>query len=296
MNTPSLRFRWLLAGAVFAGGCASSPFTEPLSGVFSQRSGKRGTIELLATGSDYEQRGEWDRAHRHYAMMTEKHPKDVRAYYRAAACCDQLRRHPEAQAWYAQAIELTPDDGQLHNDLGYSYYLSGDLDQAEASLREALQLDEQDARSRNNLGLVLGSQGRVEEALEQFRAAGSEADAQFNLAFVYSLQGRFPDARACFQKALSFDPNHAKSKQALASFDRADKNPQGWREDLYAADGVRWVPYVEGMEQKAADEAAAVADTMAAKMSSFGGGFGGRGASRQVAEAGGASNGGQPVR
>lgn len=241
--------RWIGLLLLAATGCSSMPLGERFSAIMPGRSNKEAAIEMLAAGRDFEQRGEWERAHQHYVEMTKAHPKEVNGYHRAAAACDQLRRHAEAQAWYNKAIALDPEDSQLHNDLGYSYYLAGDLAAAETEIRAAIKLDELNPRYHNNLGLVLGAQDRPEQALEQFRLAGSEADAQFNLAFVHSLHHRFDDARNCFRQALAFDPNHAKSQAAIESFAKAEQNPEGWKESLYAASDETWVPYLEGMEK-----------------------------------------------
>lgn len=241
--------RWIALLLLAATGCSSMRLGERFSAVIPGRSSKQAAIEMLAAGRDFEQRGEWERARQHYVEMTKTHPKEVNGYHRTAAACDQLRRHGEAQAWYNKAIALDSEDSQLHNDLGYSYYLAGDLPAAEAAIRAAIKLDELNPRYHNNLGLVLGAQDRPDQALEQFRLAGSEADAQFNLAFVHSLHHRFDEARGCFRQALAFDPNHAKSLAAIESFAKAEQNPDGWKESLYAASDETWVPYVEGMEK-----------------------------------------------
>jgi tetratricopeptide (TPR) repeat protein len=61
-------------------------------------------------------------------------------------------------------------------------------------------------RSANNLGLLLVRLGRPAEALEAFRAGGSDARALNNLGYALYLQGEVGRARALFEKALDLSP------------------------------------------------------------------------------------------
>jgi tetratricopeptide (TPR) repeat protein len=148
-------------------------------------------------------------------------------------------------------LKHEPENAQLINDLGYSYFLHGQLDQAQVLLTRAVHLDPNNARFHNNLGMVYGHLGQTEAALKEFRLAGSDADAYYNLAFVHASKEKNEDAKKCFQKALMSDPSHAKSREALASFERFERTPAELQDDddLYMHDpNTRWVAYVEGSE------------------------------------------------
>ena len=77
---------------------------------------------------------------------------------------DQLGQHEEARHYYASALKLAPDAPSVLSNLGLSYALSKDLVHAEESLRRAAALPGADARVHQNLALVVGLQGRFEEA------------------------------------------------------------------------------------------------------------------------------------
>ena len=232
-------------------GCASGPWKSLRNVPLVGKSSKAAYVERLAAGRSFETERRWEEARAHYEGMVEDYPKRVHAYHRLGVVCDNLKRYGQAQQWYTKALEIDPEQAVVHNDLGYSYYLAGKLDDAVASIGRAIEIDDRDPRYRTNLGLTLGVQGDLGAAFEQFRLAGSEADAHFNMAFVHSMRGSFSEARICFRRALSVDPTHDTALRALASFDRAERDPDGWREEYeMARQGMNLVAYVEGMENE----------------------------------------------
>ena len=95
----------------------------------------------------------------------------------------------------------------------------------------------------------MGHLGRHEEALECFRNGGSEADAQYNLAFVLAAQERPAEAKRCFQAALANDPTHRRAREALTSFEEYERMPAYLRDMHDVADnGVKYVPFIEGSD------------------------------------------------
>jgi len=91
---------------------------------------------------------------------------DWRTYSALGSANDQLGRYDVARKNYAQALALSPGEVTVLNNLGMSYALEGDLTKAEETLRDASQQPKgsQDPRLRQNLALVVGLQGRFDEA------------------------------------------------------------------------------------------------------------------------------------
>ncbi len=79
---------------------------------------------------------------------------------------DQLGRHGDAQNAYQVALKKSPNEVAVLNNLGLSQMQSGDLASAEETLRRAYEMPAGKAnpRVRQNLALVVGMQGRYEEA------------------------------------------------------------------------------------------------------------------------------------
>ncbi|MEZ5790016.1 MAG: tetratricopeptide repeat protein [Nitratireductor sp.] len=100
------------------------------------------------------------------------------------AILDQLERPEEARAKYRQALDIQPNEPSVLSNLGMSYLLSNDLASAETYLRKANQQRGADSRVRQNLALVIGLQGRFDEA-EKVASAELPADeAQANIAYL----------------------------------------------------------------------------------------------------------------
>lgn len=80
------------------------------------------------------------------------------------AALDQLGRHDEARALYRQAQVLAPAEPSLEANLGLSYSLTNELALAERHLKRAAGMPGANPKVRQNLALVIGLQGRFDEA------------------------------------------------------------------------------------------------------------------------------------
>jgi Flp pilus assembly protein TadD len=253
-----------LVGATCLAGCATMPggdwfggtsLPSPKATIASPKWKKAKGEEalaigpMMAEGRNFERAGQPEKARKVYEELRAKYPDNPAVAHRLGIVADTQRRHGEAEQLFLFALKKDPDNAEIMGDLGYCYYLQGKLDKAEKYLAQAVEKAPTDARMRNNLGLVLGHLGRDEEALEQFKAAGSDADAYFNMAFVCASQDRIPDAKTCFRKAIAIDPTHTRAREALRAFEEYDALPPNLRElrdSQYVENGVRYVPHVEG--------------------------------------------------
>ncbi|MDP6444243.1 MAG: tetratricopeptide repeat protein [Pirellulaceae bacterium] len=220
----------------------SSWFSQPET----QRSGDRAEYTLrMSEAKRHEQSGKWDRARKSYRDVLAENPNNAEVHHRLAVVADRQKRYEDAQQFYTIAIQLDPKNAQLFNDLGYCFFLQGQLKKAERALDKAVALDSGNARFRNNLGMVCGHQERMEEAYRHFTSAGGEADAFYNIAFIYATKGNDTAAQECFKLALDADPLHEKAKHALTAFQRDDAGDP----TEFTDDNIRRVRYVEGEDQ-----------------------------------------------
>jgi tetratricopeptide (TPR) repeat protein len=71
----------------------------------------------------------------------------------------------------------------------------------------------------NNLGIAYGAQGRVDEAIDQFRKAvkikPGYAEAYYNMGFAFKLQDNLDKAIDCFSRALEIKPDYADAHNNL---------------------------------------------------------------------------------
>ena len=67
---------------------------------------------------------------------------------------------------YKQAIEIDPDDAEVHNNLGIAYSKSGKYEEAIESYKQAIEIDPDDAEGHYNLACSYSLLGDVNKALE----------------------------------------------------------------------------------------------------------------------------------
>src|SRR5438132_2905575 len=100
------------------------------------------------------------------------------------AALDQMGRHEDAQRYYASALKIAPREPSVLSNLGLSYALSKELKLAEETLRPAAEGPRVDPRVRQNLALVVGLQGRFDEAEAIARADLPAEEAAANVAYL----------------------------------------------------------------------------------------------------------------
>jgi Flp pilus assembly protein TadD len=104
-----------------------------------------------------------------------------------AAIYDQMGNHKKARSLYKQALKIEPDEASLLNNLGLSYLLSNELPDAEYTLRRAASLPGADSRVRQNLALVLGIQGKYDEAIQVAQTEIDPRQAEANIAYLRTM-------------------------------------------------------------------------------------------------------------
>jgi Flp pilus assembly protein TadD len=101
-----------------------------------------------------------------------------------AAILDQLGQSAEARGLYRRALDMKPGEASILSNLGMSYLLEGDLKTAETYMRQASQAPGADSRVRQNLALVVGLQGRFDEAEDIARRELSPDQANANVTYL----------------------------------------------------------------------------------------------------------------
>ncbi len=103
------------------------------------------------------------------------------------AILDQLGRNAEARAAYMQALTIAPHEASLEANLGLSFAMTDDLVQAERHLRRAASMPGANSQIRQNLALVVGLQGRFDEARGLFGAELTPDQVEANMAYMRAL-------------------------------------------------------------------------------------------------------------
>ena len=109
---------------------------------------------------------------------------------------DQLGRPDEARVSYKAALKVRPGEPSVLSNMGMSHLLTGDLKTSERYLRQAMKGGS--STTRQNLALVVGLQGRFEEAERIAAADLSPAQAKANVRFLRKMlkqQGAWGDLK-----------------------------------------------------------------------------------------------------
>ncbi len=150
-----------------------------------------------------------------YRQVLELNPQHADALHLLGVVAAQEGDHAGGAEYIARAIELSPNQGDYHLNLGEAYRALKKLPDAIASCRRAVELMPNDAAAHCNLGIALRDNEQFEEAAACFRRAMElnprMAEAQVHLASVLQTLGRFEDAFVCYQRALDLESSSAET-------------------------------------------------------------------------------------
>lgn len=100
---------------------------------------------------------------------------------------DQMGQNQAARQLYTQALSISPNSASLHANLGLSYAMTNDLKNAEQHLRKAASMQGASSTIRQNLALILGLQGRFDEARAIYSQLLSPEHVKSNMAYIRAL-------------------------------------------------------------------------------------------------------------
>ena len=129
--------------------------------------------------------------------------------------------YPEALAEYQRALQLTPNDAQLHNRLGACHQrMARDAD-ARRHYARALELNPRHAEAWNNLGTLDHAQQRFKQAAQAYRKAleirPRMATAWTNLAAAQLALGRVAEGLEAYRQAFQLDPDILESRSGVVA-------------------------------------------------------------------------------
>jgi len=159
----------------------------------------------------------------YFERAREKNPK-LRVEHQLAVLYDQMGMSDRAEAEYLNALKRDRKNPDVLNNAGYFYYTAGRYSEAETMLRRALDADPDHKAARVNLGLTLGMMDRMDEALQTFKLAVSDAEAHSNLGMILIRQGNLDEAERELNYALSRNPRLDAAYKGLAWIEQERAN------------------------------------------------------------------------
>jgi Tfp pilus assembly protein PilF len=116
---------------------------------------------------------------------------------------------------FERAVKMDEDADTLNN-LGFSFYQSGNYRAAVDRLKRAAKLAPADERILNNLGLAYCRLGKIDEAYKAFSRATGPLTGNLNTAKMLERFGREDDAIRYYEAARQIDPVNTLALRRLA--------------------------------------------------------------------------------
>jgi len=131
-------------------------------------------VLFYARGICYERMKDWTKAEADFRKALELSPDqpDVLNYL-GYSLLEKTTNYTEALQMIAKAAKAVPDSGAIADSLGWAYYRTGDYPKAEAEMERAINLMPNDPVVNDHLGDVYWMVGRKTEAVFQWRRAQS---------------------------------------------------------------------------------------------------------------------------
>ncbi len=166
-------------------------------------------------------KGNISEATKYYQQLISQGCNDHRVFSNYGVILQDLGKLQEAELSLRKAIELNPDFANGHSNLGNILSDLGKLQEAELSLRKAIELNPDFADAHYNLGNILGHLGKLQEAELSYRKAiqlnPDFANVHSNLGNILSDLGKLQEAELSARKAIELNPNLADAHYNLGN-------------------------------------------------------------------------------
>jgi len=163
--------------------------------------------------------GRYNEALAIFAELVREFPDLASGHTALADVAVALRKYQVALNALTTAIKLSPNDPELHNQLGATYYRAGQRDRAAQAFQQALALDPTNLNVHINLAEIARAQGHHDEAARYYRQALEHHPNDVDLWVAsgrLAIEVNDPEtARAALQRALALDPSRQDARRAL---------------------------------------------------------------------------------
>ena len=209
---------------------------------------------FIELGRAQASQGKSREALRAYSRALTIDPDDPYPYAAVGIILDREGQHENAQKAYAEALVRNPDRPATVANYGMSLALSGNLSEAEDKLRKASGYPGASAKIRQNFALVLGLQGKFDEARTVAAQDAPDGIAERNTDFLAQMIGGNPQLQtisgvAAAQDAPRAAPSDSVQTVALAepvaastppsnASDAAPRRPRRARRGTLVTDGL----------------------------------------------------------
>jgi Flp pilus assembly protein TadD len=111
-----------------------------------------------------------------------------------------------AIGYYEAALKHNPKSAMLLTNMGYSYYLSGKLDEAERLFKMAIGIDRLYIPAKRNLGLARARSGRYDSAVKILENVMERPKALNDVGYIAFVNEDFEEAERLLSDAVRLSP------------------------------------------------------------------------------------------
>jgi Flp pilus assembly protein TadD len=156
----------------------------------------------------YVSSGQTEQAKFHLTRVTELDSTRWRAWNALGVIADVETRYADAVGYYKAALEHHPESPTLMNNIGYSYYLAGNLQKATNWFDAAIQAQPGFELALRNLGLLYARQGWYAEAVDTFVQVVKRPKALNDVGYIAMRNGDYDDAALLLTEAVHLSPTY----------------------------------------------------------------------------------------
>jgi len=175
------------------------------------------------SGVEAMQNGKLSQARAFFKRAASQSPQDVIARVNLARADARLGNLQQATEHMQSAIELNPDEADLHVELGDLYFQSSQGAAAATSVNRALELSPRSAKAWAVKGKLSHSAGNLHQALSEYQRSLSYSsthsaendETQMMMAQVYQQLGKPTRALSTVEQLLSRYPRDRQPENAL---------------------------------------------------------------------------------
>lgn len=143
----------------------------------------------------------------------ENNPQEDSIKYKLAQAYQEAEQYEKAENMYKELAEVNPDEAKVYyNTIMQMYDKANMPDEAIAAAKDLVDLDPQNADAVYNLGYMYVKEERFKEAVDVFKRAielrPSFEYAYMNLGYSYSQLNQFSNAISAFQELVKITPEN----------------------------------------------------------------------------------------
>jgi tetratricopeptide (TPR) repeat protein len=231
----------LVAGATLVAGCGDKnqdPAYRSSGGEAEQFSMDKSKFELAkdppytaqthyAAGLYAESEGRRDQAIGQFQEALKLDPRHEPSLYQLAVNYTAIKQYDLAVETWQKYIKVTREPAIGYSNLGFTFELSRQFDQAEAAYQKAISIDPKSEAAHVKYGLMLARHDKMEDAIKQWNVVLTPAQVQYNVGAVQEARGRRNEARVAYEAALALKPDFTDAQKRLDRLNGSTRLPPG---------------------------------------------------------------------